>query len=172
MRSLWLDYQLDEPGRHRPGLLLLISSLVLTALLFAQYFSIAEKLTTAGTQVSKLKRGAEHQRLFENPNGARVNVEGQQRSPILSAGRWESLFTSLEKAGSDSMTLLRLEPGPREISITGEAKDLAAAMEYVQRLQSVPVFTNAHLTESETLKEHPRHPVRFTLVADWRGAPR
>lgn len=172
MRSLWLDYQQDAPGRQRPGLLLLVASLVLTTLLLAQYFAVAGKLTDTGAQVSKLKHGAERQRLFGSTDGSRPDTGGQQNSPSISADRWESLFTSLENAGSDSMTLLSLEPGSREISITGEARDIAAAMDYVQRLQSATIFANAHLTESEIVREHPRHPVRFTLIADWRETPR
>ena len=170
MRPIWLDYQQDAPGHHRPGLLLLISSLLLTGVLLTQYFADAERLATAGRQVSKLKHGAE-QRLSGKSDSPRSDI-AELRSSSVSAERWESLFISLETASDDSITLLGLELGPREISISGEAKELAAATGYVQRLQSATAFTNTHLTEYVIVKEHPRHPVRFTLIAEWREAPR
>ena len=170
MRPIWLDYQQDAPGQLWPGLLLLISSLLLTGVLLNQYFTDAEKLASAGRQVSRLQHGAE-QRLSGKSDTPQSEI-AELRSSIISAERWESLFISLETASDDSMTLLGLELDPRKISITGEAKELAAAMSYVQRLQTATAFTNTHLTEYVIVKEHPRHPVRFTLIAEWREVPR
>ena len=172
MRPLWLDYQRDAPGRRRPGLVLLIFSVLLTAVLLTQYFTIAQELSKTGQRVSQLRHGADHQRMAVDANASATDAAGQRSPAAISTTRWESLFSTLENASNDSMTLLSLEPGQREISIKGEAKDLAAAMDYVQRLQSATVLTHPHLTESQVVKEHPQHPVRFTLLAEWREAPR
>ena len=89
-----------------------------------------------------------------------------------SAARWESLLVSLEAAGNESVTLLALEPGARDISISGEASDLGAALDYVKRLQNAAVFADAHLVKHELIKENPYRPVRFTLLAGWREGAR
>ena len=173
MKALWLDYQQEQPGRQRPGLVLLISGVLLTALLVGQYFAASAEIDTLSTQVATLQQEAENRRLLASADSLQQENDAAQataRSGGMASGRWESLFATLEMASDDSMTLLTLEPDPKQILITGEAKNLAAAVAYVQRLQSATAFTHARLTEFETIREHPYHPVKFTLLADWREA--
>ncbi len=99
-----------------------------------------------------------------NPRG-----RGEVAAVAHPAAQWESLFASLESAGDESVTLLGLQPGASEIIINGEAKNLAASMDYLNRLQFAKVLVNAHLTQSEIVLEHPQRPVRFTLAAEWGG---
>jgi Tfp pilus assembly protein PilN len=159
MRALWLDYQQPAPGRGMPGVILLAVSLLAAGWLLANYFAVVGTLDDATQEVSRLKRAAASQL----PTGTIAPA-------AQSADRWESLFASLESAGDDSVTLLALKPGRTEITITGEAKDMDASMEYVKRLQSATVFANIHVTQSELVAEHPQRPIRFTLASAWQGA--
>ena len=167
MRRLLLDYQRPEPGRRRAGALLLAAGLIATAVLLADYFTVMAELDDLQHRVARLKRDVERQRLAE---AAGSPLSGAQAATAHSAASWEALFASLEAAGDDSVTLLGLEPGATEIRITAEAKNLDASLDYLKRLQAATAIANTRLTQSQVVMEHPRRPVRFTLVTEWRGA--
>ncbi len=82
---------------------------------------------------------------------------------------WEKLFDSLEMADSKGVALLSLQPSVsgQTIRITGEARNLAALVEYVQALELEPVLKNAYLASYKTRQDHPRHPVVFSVIATW-----
>lgn len=169
MRSLWLDYHRPAFGYQWPGLVLLFAGLLLCGLLFQQSFSLSNELMLTEQQVSKLKREAERRRLLAStgrPAAEAGQEEIQRASP--SAVRWEALLAALEGASDDSVTLLSLEPGARDVTLTGEARTLGAALDYVKRLQALPLFADIHLTRHEIVSEHPHRPVRFTLQTSWR----
>lgn len=180
MRRLWLDYQRADPERRRPGVALLFVGVAGTLLTSVDYFAVAAERDDAQVQVESLLRAAEPQGKAARstataPAAATAAAAGAAREQAAaaapSAARWESLFAALEAAADDTVTLLTLHPTEKEIQLSGEAKDFAASMDYVQRLQSQPALANARLTQSEVIAENPRHPVRFALVADWRGVP-
>lgn len=162
MRALWLDFQQKPPGRRRPGWLLLAAGIVGAGLLLILYQDAAGEQETLQQQVSRLRRGG-----TSLPSGGETGQTAAGQPPA----RWEALFAGLEAAADDTVTLLGLQPGGKEIQITGEARDLAAAAAYVERLQATRALRNPHLTRTETLLEHPRRPLRFTLAADWQGGP-
>ena len=166
MRRLWLDYQRPDPGRRRSGMLLLAFGMTAALLTFVDYFAVAAERDDAQAKVEGLRRAAAGMAIAAAPGAS--NEPATAAPP---ARRWEALFDSLEAAAADSVTLLTLHPGEKEIQIGGEARDFASALDYVQRLQSASALANVRLTQSEVLAEHPRHPVRFSLLADWRGAP-
>lgn len=166
MPPLWLDYQRLPPGRRLPGLILLIVSLVLAAGLVVLSLDVSSEFASTEQHLAKLKQEAERQRFFAGaaPAPPEENTQG------LPPSRWESLLAGLETADNETVTLLSLTPGDREIVIAGEAKDLGAALEYARRLQNVPAIAQAYLAKHEVVREHPQHPVRFTLLATWREA--
>lgn len=174
MAPLWLDYQRPPPGRQLPGIVLLIASLLLSAVLLNLAIDISTETAVAERQVAKLRQAAERRRLFAAAESSTASTAGQEGRAAASpsAARWESMLTSLEAAGDDTVTLLSLSPGAREIVIVGEAKGLVAALDYARRLQGARAFGNAHLAKYEILREHPRQPVQFTLLAEWREAGR
>jgi Tfp pilus assembly protein PilN len=167
MLPLWLDYHRSPPGHHRPGWLLLAASLIVTIGLIAYYVQLSNELDRHEQRVTNLRRQA--QRLQAVPiQTAETNAPAE--TTAHSAQRWESLFDSLEKATDESVTLTGLDPGAKEISITGEAKDLASVAAYVQRLHGGPAFMQARLSEYEVIKDRPRRPIHFVVIADWREA--
>ncbi|MGE5469611.1 MAG: hypothetical protein ACM3X0_02305 [Bacteroidota bacterium] len=168
---LWLDYQRLPPGRRLPGIALLVGSVLLAGFLVQLAVNTGAETTVAEQQVARLRQAAERRRLFEGADRAARDAEaaasaGKTLSP--SASRWAALFSSLEAASDETVTLLSLAPGAREIVITGEAKDLDAALDYAKRLLASRVLANPHLAKYEVVREHPRQPVRFTLLAEWR----
>jgi hypothetical protein len=171
MQPLWLDYQRPFPGRHWPGFLLLGAGLLLFGGLLMHSFSLADEIAASEKQVLRLKREIDRQRLLaETGKPATGAPDGAPGPTSPSAARWEALLLALESASDDSLTLLAIEPGPREISISGEARDLGASLDYVKRLQNFAVFADVHLVRHQLLTENPYRPVRFALSARWRGS--
>jgi hypothetical protein len=162
---LWLDYQRDDPARRRSGRALLAIGVVATLLTAVDYFAAAAERDDAQAQVEAL-RGAAGQQLAAR-NAAAPAPAPAKGGP--SAQRWEALFSALEAASDNSVTLLALHPTEKEVQLSGEAQDFGASMDYVQRLQAQPALANPRLTQSQVVAENPRHPVRFSLVADWRS---
>lgn len=168
LQPLWLDYQQPSPGRQWPGVAVLVLSMLLSGGLLTQYLSIVDALETTEQKVSLLKRQAERKRLFDSDTTNKTTASTSVTPAIHTTARWEELFSALEKAGDDSVTLLGLVPGSTEVSISGEAKDLPAALDYLKRLRSMAIFSHARITEQELLKDKPYHPLHFTLVTDWK----
>lgn len=78
---------------------------------------------------------------------------------------WEALFTDLELAAGEGVTLLGLEPegGLRRLRITGEARRFEDLTQYLRRLEGTPALHNVFLTGHE-LRDRG---LTFTLTADW-----
>lgn len=178
MRALWLDFQRAEPGRRRAGTGLLVAGLVAAAVLVVDYVAVTAGVDEIEQQVSRLRREAEQARRSAGADAA-LAARGGPRQGIDEAlpssrgsEQWESLFAALEAAADESVTLLLLNTGATEIQIGGEARNMVAAMDYVKRLQSATAFSNPHLTQSEVVQEHPQHPLRFALAAQWRESGR
>ena len=171
MRPLWLDYLRPIPGRQWPGLLLLIVSLLISAGLFIHFNKLSRQLTEIEQEVSRLKQQEERRRMLARADQqSRDEVRLQPANPLNL--RWESLLLALEKAIDDSVTLLGLEPGERDIAIAGEAKELNAVFDYLKRLQAASVFVDVHLTRHEIIQLGAERPVRFSLQASWREGSR
>ncbi len=158
MRALWLDYQQGDPGRRRSGFILLVIGVLVTSLLLTRYFTLADELSAAGLQLSNLQR--------EVP----ADEDQGSLAELPTAAHWEALFHSLEAAGDESVTLLRVQSANDGLLLSGEARSLDASMAYVTRLQSAPLLADVQMTESAVVIDHPQRPVRFTLVVGKRAA--
>ncbi|MFT3848699.1 MAG: PilN domain-containing protein [Propionivibrio sp.] len=82
---------------------------------------------------------------------------------------WESLFSALDSAFDEQVTLIGVEPQSerQEIQLTGEAKNLAAMQGYVRNLEHSPTFADTYLASHQITPQDPQHPVRFVVRARW-----
>lgn len=82
---------------------------------------------------------------------------------------WDPLFTSLEEAADEGVALLALQPDPqkRQIAISGEARDYAAILAFVARLDARRTLRDVHLVRHELREDHPQRPTSFSIVASW-----
>lgn len=82
---------------------------------------------------------------------------------------WEALFDSIEYASSHDVALLSFQPDPagRTMRIGGEAKNIAAMLDFVGALEREPVLKDAHLLKYQVKQEDPYRPVIFSLTASW-----
>lgn len=166
---LWLDYQRAPPGQQLPGLVLLAASVLIAGWLGWVAHVTGDDLVATSKQVAQLRQNAERQRqLAASANAGETKAVEAMRAVSASASRWESFFTTLEKAADDKVTLLALAPTASDILIDGEARNLPAALDYAQRLQDGATLANAHVARYEIARDQPGQPVRFTVEAGWR----
>lgn len=172
MQRLYLNFQKKPPSWPLPGIVLLIAGIGLTATLLQHHVDVDDELTRTEGNVVRLKRDAERQRLFDARSENRSATYNAPTRMRRSAEQWEALFGGLEATADETVTLLLLEPGSVEISLRGEAKDFAAMTDYVKRLAGLSVLADVSLTEHEIVRDHPRRPIRFSVRASWKEAPR
>jgi hypothetical protein len=106
---------------------------------------------------------------------ARLNAEGTNLARELGAP-WTALLSDLEMASQDSkgqIAVLAVEPDhdKHRVRISGESKDLAVALAYIDRLHESSSLRYPMLDSHEVVADDNAHPVRFTMSADWREMP-
>jgi hypothetical protein len=172
---LWLDYQRRSLAHRRLGMAVLALGVLAVAGVLFEFLTLKSALEEGQVAVTRLKREAARSRLLApatNGTGrAGLVATGRDDAGAVthSTARWEIVFAALEKAADDSVTLLALRSGASELQLGAEASSLGAAADYVKRLQSGTAFSSVYLTQSEVVRGHPQRPVRFSLVAEWKG---
>ena len=105
-----------------------------------------------------------------------ASAQAQQRALQHLSIPWTGLLAELEQASADSrdeVAVLSVEPdeSKRVVHIEGEAKNLAQAIAYVQRLQQSRSLRYPMLDRHDVRVDDAEHPVRFELTGEWRGMP-
>lgn len=86
---------------------------------------------------------------------------------------WSVLLRDLELAAQDSgkeIALLEIAPdmNKKSVRVSGEARSLVHALDYVRRLQKTESLIRPLLENHEVLTADRERPVRFVILADWR----
>lgn len=174
MQRLWLDYRQPPPGHRWPGFALLAIGIAVTAWLIVLHRTLEEEIEQREVRVIKLQRQADQPQQPQPTDGYRKAIPDFLAHALASQSGavWEKRFSALESAGNESVTLLTLIPEKQGLTLTGEAKNLVAARDYVKRLQGVPTLTGTHLADYAVAKDQPLHPIRFTVITRWQeGMP-
>lgn len=172
MKALWLDYQQSPPGWQWPGMALLAAALVATGALLTHNAALQDAIALKEDGISKLQRRIDRAQLNVAPE-SRGPAPGEalaQKLALVSADRWEGLFSDLEDAADETVTLLAITPDKQTVVIEGEAKTLADAVAYAERLKEADVLKSPQLSEFAVAKSHPQKPVRFLLTVQWPTA--
>lgn len=84
---------------------------------------------------------------------------------------WASLLNLIETAQHPDVALLALDPKSRngQLRLTAEAKDASSMMAYVGGLQNNPLLQNALLTTHQMQIQQPGTPLKFQILAQWKG---
>jgi Tfp pilus assembly protein PilN len=82
---------------------------------------------------------------------------------------WGGLLDDVEAAVGADVALLALQPDARGRSVTieGEARQMAALLELLTRLEATGSLEQVHLVQHETRVADPRRPVAFKIQARW-----
>jgi hypothetical protein len=167
-----LDLDLKGPRSPAAGWILLGIALVALLDLGASWKQLDDEIASAesrgagsrsrgGAQLAQRGRG-------EGSAGAFRDADQVARSLNLP---WDKLFRSVEEATDEGVALLALQPDPqkREISISGEAKDYAAILAFVTRLDKRQSLHDVHLVKHEVREDDPQRPTFFSIVASWEA---
>lgn len=152
-----------------PGWLLLTVALAVAGVELQHYADLMEMQEQLEQRVQRLERQATRPTLAEQPRAGEIDATLNNTLARYGRAAWTSRFATFEAAADDTVTLLHLVPGKDDISIAGEAKNLAAVTAYAQRLQSSATLAAVRITETETVKDRPMRPMRFSLSSRWRG---
>ncbi|RTL57714.1 MAG: hypothetical protein EKK46_02645 [Rhodocyclaceae bacterium] len=82
---------------------------------------------------------------------------------------WDGLFSAVESAFDERVTLLAVEPDTerKEVRLTAEAKDLSAMLDYLKQVRTSPILVDAYVASHQTNLQDPQRPVRFAILARW-----
>jgi hypothetical protein len=160
------------PASRRPG----VAAVAVLALGIGALGSIGYGAMQATDRIAGLElrleglNGAALPTLPSGGNG--LVVEAQQVAQELRTP-WSAMLVDLESATADSrgaIALLAVEPdrARHQLKLTAEARSLAAALAYVQRLQKNPALRDALLDSHEVRAEVKERPVRVQITAEWR----
>lgn len=131
------------------------------------------------------QREAEIHRMQEQVRASqpvRVNISARQLDEEVKRAKgviqhltlpWTRLFAAIESTDKQNVALLSLQPdaSKRRITIGGEAKHLAAMLDYVRALEKGGMVSRVYVTSHEVQRQDPTHPVRFMLEASWGAEP-
>jgi len=82
---------------------------------------------------------------------------------------WDGLLQSIEKSDMQDIALLNLDPNSKKqlITISGEAKNLQVALDYIQKLEAQPMLDKVYLQKYNIDEANQFKPVKFTLSTQW-----
>lgn len=86
---------------------------------------------------------------------------------------WNELFALLEQHADPQVGLLRIEPDAAsgQIRLMAMCKDLGVMAAWLRRLEQDPRLSDVQIVQHQIEELAPGRPVRFNLLARWRGAP-
>ncbi|CAD5369842.1 hypothetical protein RA210_U110098 [Rubrivivax sp. A210] len=104
------------------------------------------------------------------PEQTRRELDSARRVLQELALPWEALFASIEGAVNRDVGLLSIEPdaGRRAVQIVGEARDYAAILRLMERLEKGRALARVHLLSHELRQDVAERPFVFTLAATWK----
>jgi len=83
---------------------------------------------------------------------------------------WDPLLTGLENINMKDVALLLFEPNKKkqQILLTGQAKNIAIMLSYVEEVSKLPMLSKVYLQNHMIDLNDPYKPVSFTIVATWQ----
>lgn len=177
MRALRLDYQRSNNPVPWLGWGILLAALAVLVLTGSHYRTLTQRIAHWESRLEHAERLSSRRALASRPL---TEQAAQARTlEVMQANRvvrqlsqpWNALFKAVEASGGESIALLSLEPDPHKglVKIGGEAKDLDALLKYVRQLSTREVFGNIFLQNHEIQQADPEKPLRFFLLAEWKG---
>lgn len=174
MRELMLDFQ---PRRPRLMTLALVAVGILLCLdAGLEYHAHGERLSEVSEQLERATRRLERQAAAQRdsrPEELFSAAEGKSLQLSNKATRvdWEGLFGGIEQAVSEDVSLLAVRPdlAGKAVQISGEARNLAAALAFVEALKRDPL-SRVVLLSHQIRQNDPQRPVVFEIAATWTTA--
>ena len=171
--AIQLDFAGGRPALSLAGGLLLAVGVVAAGAVFLEYRSVTQHRAGLELRLAALARAdALAAAPTTTPADSRMLVSVQQAATDL-ATPWTLLLAELEQASKETqgeVSLLGVEPdhGKHNVRVSAEARTLALALAYVQRLQASRSLSYPMLDRHEIRADDAQHPVRFELSGAWK----
>ena len=113
--------------------------------------------------------------ISKDARAAESSTEDQMQQALVVVEQlalpWSPLFSAIERAHTETVALLAVQPDAqrRSVTIIGEAKAYEDVLVYVSRLREEARLKNVYLVGNEVREDQPQRPVAFTVSADWRA---
>jgi hypothetical protein len=152
---------------------LLLGALVVAAATWREYAQLrdrVESLSASGTRAEQMARRQAALAASTLPADLDARIGKAQQILNRLTFPWDELFGQLEDISVAGVALLEVQPdADREtVTLTGEAKDAAAMLSYVARLEQARALSGIHLRRHETMANEPTRPIRFSVAATWK----
>jgi hypothetical protein len=174
--AIQLDFEGGRPRVSLAGGLLLALGVLAAGVVLFEYRLIGEHRAGLELRLAALMHS----------NAAAASAGAASADPRIAAGvqqaaqdlatPWTLLLSELEQASKDAqgqVALLGVEPdhAKHNVRVSAEARTLALALAYVQRLQSSRSLVYPMLDRHEIRADDAQRPVRFELTGSWRDLP-
>lgn len=171
MREIDLDFQPRRPGAL--SIVLLLAGLLLGADVWLEYGGLRDQLEEVESRLHKAERRAERLdagRRDSRPENVFTADESKALRQAIGAIRidWEGLYRSIDQAVSEEVSLLAIRPSAagKAVQISGEARNMAAALAFVEALRRAPL-AQVVLLSHQVKQNDPQHPIIFEIAATW-----
>jgi hypothetical protein len=178
MQALHLDYQQSFRPFPILGAILLVCALAVIAQLGRQYLYFGQVLAgweAREDQVARVTQRHDGRGPTSHQDQEQLSREVTKANEVLRrvALPWGALFQAVETAAPTDVALLAMEPDADKqvLKIVGEAKDVAAMLDYLKTLEGATLFRTVTLQSHQIQQQDPQRPIRFTLLAAWTERP-
>ena len=173
MRALQLDYRSRHGLRHFFGFILLAIGMALALMIASNFLNLRQQTSQVQSMLDDID-GRIHAKT--NPNDS--TMPPQKLNEVMKFSNrtirqlnlpWSVLFSQLEKAKTEGVALLSVEPNTNStaIKVVGEAKNYEAMLKYVRNLSAQGVLQGVYLMDHKMDEQNPDKPIRFSLEASW-----
>ena len=154
------------------GLIVLLMGLVIAIFTWQLYEDRVLEQNAVAFKVSQMSRQITHEKPPLQMVKSEISSEQIQQIQTTVGALiipWSELLQGIEKSDMQDIALLSLEPNSKKqlLSITGEAKNLQAALGYIQKLEAQPMLDKVFLQKYNIDEANLFKPVKFTLSAQW-----
>ncbi|MBL8415610.1 MAG: hypothetical protein JNM42_14315 [Propionivibrio sp.] len=171
MREIMLDFQPRRPGLL--ALVLLFAGVLLCADAWLEDTTLRERLNDVESRLAQARQRADRLaagRRDSRPENVFSAEENSALRQAIGAIRidWDKLYRSIDRAVSEEVSLLAIRPNAagKSLQISGEARDMAAALAFVEALRREPL-AHVALLSHQIKQNDPQHPIVFEISATW-----
>jgi hypothetical protein len=171
MREIALDFQPRRPGLL--GIVLLLAAGLLCGDAWLEYGVLKERLDDVEARLGQARRRVERAdagRRDAKPENVFTADESKALRLTIGAIRldWESLYRRIDDATGEEISLLAIHPNVtgKAVQISGEARDLPAALAFVEALRQAPL-AHVALLSHQIKQGDPQRPIVFEISATW-----
>ena len=164
-----LDY-VPRSGRGRwPGIVLLAVAALTGAKQADLYVGARHEAAQLEARISRLESRGDQPRAVALSESTIREIRRANDVIEQIALPWDRLFRAVEASAGEKVALLGITPDQKSgtVQVSGEAADLNAMFDYVNRLQRQPSLANVFLLNQKLNDQDAQRPVRFTVTASW-----